>query len=255
MTTALPAVVSLGQEGAKYVESTVLPAAASGAAIVNEYIQYTAAPAVSAAFESGYNHATPLQAKAAYESILETLASAAQNAQKAQLPAIPSPKKYEPGLWEPVSQLWAHFNAVGGTGDNPNFMKFIIGIFSQAADFVAKNPRVLIPLLFPVLDAGLLFIGFGPEGIIAASAAARIHSLIGNVPRETLFAFLQSYGARRWKNQLIIKAGGVGLTVAVLLAVLGRLLIDRKVAPDVISPISEKAYNPWMEKQWNEYKI
>lgn len=47
----------------------------------------------------------------------------------------------------------------------------------------------------------IYWFGFTPKGIAAKSLAAKIHSLIGIVPKGSIFSFLQSVGA---KNSLLL---------------------------------------------------
>src|SRR5690606_7562076 len=93
-------------------------------------------------------------------------------------------------------------------------------------DYVAKNPWVLLPALVPALNAWLVLLGFQSGGIAAGSVAAAIQSYIGSVPRGSLFAFLQSHGAGGFAAHAV-QMGGTVLTIAVVLAVLGKVLAEK----------------------------
>lgn len=95
-----------------------------------------------------------------------------------------------------------------------------------AIDFVIEHPWMLIPFLIPAFDAWLVALGFGVEGIVASSIAAALQSYIGNVPKGSIFAFLQSNGAGGWAR-VAVRMGGLALTLAVLLVFVGVLLRER----------------------------
>jgi hypothetical protein len=72
--------------------------------------------------------------------------------------------------------------------------------------------------------------------------AAALQSRIGNVPKGSLFAFLQSNGAGGFARTAF-RMAGMWLLIAVLLAAVGKLLIDNGLVEVEVSATLERAWN------------
>ncbi|KAF2745916.1 hypothetical protein M011DRAFT_527419 [Sporormia fimetaria CBS 119925] len=92
-----------------------------------------------------------------------------------------------------------------------NASKNIISTAEQAKDWIIENPKkaaviggclVAPPIAGTIIGPALGFVGFGPGGVAAGSAAAVWQARIGNVVAPSVFSFLQSAAA-----------GGAGATV------------------------------------------
>lgn len=74
------------------------------------------------------------------------------------------------------------------------------------------------------------------------SIAADIQSWIGNVPKESIFAFFQSIGARGWAFDALLKANFM-ISVAVIIVAVGEYLIEKGIIePDKIYEALEKSW-------------
>ncbi|KAA8895345.1 hypothetical protein FN846DRAFT_970081 [Sphaerosporella brunnea] len=114
--------------------------------------------------------------------------------------------------------------------------------FPVVVVFAAHNPWVLLlpvfsPVLLAALQAWLSLLGFQPGGIAAGSIAAAVQAAIGNVPVASLFAFLQSFGARGFAHRAVAAHTGQSLVLAVLLAAAGKTLLEKGLALESIEPV------------------
>ncbi|KAF8534249.1 hypothetical protein BDD12DRAFT_896473 [Trichophaea hybrida] len=140
-------------------------------------------------------------------------------------------------------QVWEEIH--GGSSESPSFEKIvqlILSAFAPAADYIVKNPQVLLYTLVPASRFWLLILGFKPNGIIPGSIAAALQSIISNVPPGPVFSFLLSYGAGGFACTAI-NIGGIKLLLAVLLAIIGKLLMDRGVPVGQVSEALEKIWS------------
>lgn len=74
------------------------------------------------------------------------------------------------------------------------------------------------------------------------SVAAILQSRIGNVPKNSWFSYLQSYGGKGFARRAIFR-GGVYLTLAILIAVAGKALYDSGIGQMYIEPLAEKVWH------------
>lgn len=115
-------------------------------------------------------------------------------------------------------------------------------------DFVEKNPWVLIPLVIPALEIFIGILGFGIEGVVADSIAAALHSRIGNVAKASIFAFLQSVGAKGWAFQALERTN-MFIIIAVIIVAIGKILIDKNIVDlDAVNEAMEGTWNRMVEK-------
>jgi hypothetical protein len=68
-----------------------------------------------------------------------------------------------------------------------------------------------------------------------------VQSRMGNVPKGSLFAFLQSNGARRFAG-LALRSGGGWLLVATLLADVGAVLLEKGAENVTVSALLESVW-------------
>jgi hypothetical protein len=94
----------------------------------------------------------------------------------------------------------------------------MMNFFKQEGKFLALACAFLA-LSTTIISFGMNLIGFTAVGIAAGTKAAAIHSSIGIVSKGSIFAFLQSLGAKG----LIAKLGWGGLTIvtSILRAIYG----------------------------------
>ncbi|KAF8419184.1 hypothetical protein EV426DRAFT_702045 [Tirmania nivea] len=124
----------------------------------------------------------------------------------------------------------------------------ILDYLKPVFDFVKDHPWILIPLIIPALELFIGLLGFGATGVVAGSLAAALHSYIGNVPKGSIFAFLQSVGAGGW-GQAALQMTNMYVTIAVIIAAVGAFLIQQGIIePDAISKAMEEAWNREVEK-------
>ena len=78
------------------------------------------------------------------------------------------------------------------------------------------------------------------------SIAAIIQSRIGNVPQGSLFSYLQKFGAGGFAKEAIT-LGGRFILIAVVLATVGKILLDQGVTPEKVMALLEKAWSKAIE--------
>jgi len=106
-----------------------------------------------------------------------------------------------------------------------HIMQPALDLVGPIVGYVLEHPWVLLALVIPALEAWLTLIGFHATGVVAGSIAASLQSAIGNVPKGSLFALLQSNGAGGFAYTAM-RMAGIWVAVAVALAALGKVLLD-----------------------------
>ncbi|KAF8458200.1 hypothetical protein BDZ91DRAFT_743265 [Kalaharituber pfeilii] len=124
----------------------------------------------------------------------------------------------------------------------------ILDFLKTVFEFVKEHPWILIPLIIPALQLFIGILGFGAEGVVAGSIAAALQARIGNVAKDSLFAYLQSAGAGGWAFKALERAN-MFITIAVLLVAVGELLVEKGIVdPDKASVAIEGAWNKVVDK-------
>ncbi|KAA8913480.1 hypothetical protein FN846DRAFT_99110 [Sphaerosporella brunnea] len=195
-------------------------------------------------------------ATAHLSSHLKTAAEAAANyAVEHVNPALETALTQAGDLIEHVEPVRAHLNEIAlrvwevsdsVNGINSTSLKEMLEpalkLLLPMIDWTVRNPWILLPLLIPAFDAWLVLIGFEAGGVVAGSMAAALQSYIGNVPKGSLFAFLQSNGAGGFARTAF-RMAGLWIIVAVLLAAIGKILIERGFAEGEASTMLDGIWN------------
>jgi hypothetical protein len=155
-------------------------------------------------------------------------------------------------------QLWEH-----GADPLSISLKDILGpamdLIRSIVQYVAHHPWILLAFIIPAMELWIPLVGFEAGGAVAGkstvslaptklillipgSFAAMIQSAIGNVPKGSIFAFLQSYGAGGFARHAMRLAGAWGVA-ALLLAAVGKLLMENEVKMETVVEIVERVWN------------
>jgi hypothetical protein len=81
---------------------------------------------------------------------------------------------------------------------------------------------------------------------VVDSIAAAIEASIGNIPKGSLFAFLQSYGARGFAHQVVAlhaQRAQQLVVLGVLLATAGKFLIESGVLEEKVAPVLQVCWD------------
>ncbi|KAF8427602.1 hypothetical protein BGX38DRAFT_1234972 [Terfezia claveryi] len=124
----------------------------------------------------------------------------------------------------------------------------ILDFLKPVFEYVKAHPWILIPLIIPALELFIGLLGFGVEGVVAGSIAAALQSAIGNVSKNSLFAFFQSVGAAGW-GLLALQRTNMLVTIAVIIAAIGEFLINHGIMePDAVKNAMEGVWNKEVDK-------
>ncbi|KAI9774120.1 MAG: hypothetical protein M1840_005213 [Geoglossum simile] len=128
-------------------------------------------------------------------------------------------------------------------------------LIQSIVKYVAHHPWVLLAFIIPALELWIPLVGFEVGGVAAGSLAAVIQSALANIPKGSIFAFLQSYGAGGFAGSAI-RMAGVWVGIAVLLAAVGKLLLENGVITEKVGEIVERVWNSTTsEGSLDRYKI
>ncbi|KAI9770844.1 MAG: hypothetical protein M1839_003039 [Geoglossum umbratile] len=138
-------------------------------------------------------------------------------------------------------QLWEY-----GADPLSLSLKEILGpamdLIRSIVQYVAHHPWILLAFIIPALELWIPLVGFEAGAVVAGSFAAVIQSAIGNVPKGSMFAFLQSYGAGGFARHAM-RLAGAWVVVALLLAAVGKLLMENEVKMGTVVEIVERVWN------------
>jgi hypothetical protein len=153
------------QNALNFVNEVVIPVFKPAASHANSYYQTAVHPHAASALSEGGEYF-----KTAVIPAMETaLSQAGDFVQTAALPAATFVKGNIEHAKELSLQVWE--GSAGGQSLKDIVMP-ALDIISPALDFVVKNPWILLPILVPALEAWLLIIGFGVNGIVAGKCIA-----------------------------------------------------------------------------------
>ncbi|TGZ80477.1 hypothetical protein EX30DRAFT_51767 [Ascodesmis nigricans] len=250
-TTATPIVDSIATE---VKEATAILAAVTGVSIASQILQSAIICDQSNTGASTFENSPVAgcilpKGKSAFQSAFDELQSTIELSGLSGIPETPSLTPDQAVLQKELLEAW---NSPIGNHTINDLLQPVLKYITLITKYVSAHPWVLAsifagPLVVTAFEAALWMIGFTKGGVALGSIAALIQSKIGNVSKDSIFAYLQHYGAVNWGRRALI-LGGSYLAIALVIIFAGKLLIESGVIPNVVIPFLERVWNSALVK-------